>query len=49
MLVGIGGLSLYHTNFVGNLSDFFTIFFWAFGLDITLDAIRTAVKPKPAS
>jgi hypothetical protein len=49
ILVGAGGLSLYHSTFVGNLDDFFKIFFWAFGLDLTVDAVRTALKPKAAS
>jgi hypothetical protein len=48
ILVAIGGLSMYHAAFVGNLDDFAKIFFWAFGLDITVDAVRTALKPKGA-
>ena len=46
VLVAVGGLSTYHATFVGNLDDALKIFFWAFSIDITVDAVRTALKPK---
>lgn len=36
LLIGYG---LYREKFVGNFSDFLLIFFWAFGLDVTLDTV----------
>jgi hypothetical protein len=46
VLVGLGGIMLYQNKFVGTFEDFATIFFWAFGLDITIDAVRQATKPR---
>jgi hypothetical protein len=48
VLVGLAGLMLYQNTFVGTFEDFAKIFFWAFGLDITFDAVRQATKPRSA-
>ena len=46
VLIGIGAVSLYSDTFVGNFADFSKIFFWAFGLDVTIDAVRELMKAK---
>ena len=48
VLVGLGGVMLYESTFVGTFEDFSKIFFWAFGLDITLDAVRQATRSRSA-
>jgi len=45
LMLGIIGYGLYWEKFVGTFADFSTIFFWAFGLDIAVDAILKA-NPK---
>ncbi|MBZ5494578.1 MAG: hypothetical protein LAO76_26940 [Acidobacteriia bacterium] len=47
-LVGLGGLMLYQSTFVGTFEDFSKIFFWAFGLDLTIDTLRQATRAKSA-
>jgi hypothetical protein len=42
LIVAAYGLQL--NTFVGNFTDFSTLFFWAFGLDLTVDAIAKATK-----
>jgi len=43
VLIALGyGLQL--NTFVGTFTDFSTLFFWAFGLDLTLDALKTASR-----
>ena len=48
LIVGIvlivAGFGLQLNTFVGTLSDFSTLFFWAFGLDLTVEAISRAAK-----
>lgn len=46
VLVGLGAMMLYQNTFVGTFDDFAKVFFWAFGLDITFDAVRQATRPK---
>jgi len=43
-LLVIFGYALQINTFTGTFTDFSTLFFWAFGLDLTLDAIRGTVK-----
>jgi hypothetical protein len=40
----IAGYGLQLNSFVGTFTDFSTLFFWAFGLDLTVDAISKATK-----
>jgi hypothetical protein len=48
LLVGvvliIAGYGLQLNTFVGTFTDFSTLFFWAFALDLTVDAISKATK-----
>lgn len=47
ILIAVVGYGLFADKFVGTISDMLGIFFWAFGLNITVDALLTAAKPKP--
>jgi hypothetical protein len=40
------GYSLQLTTFVGTFTEISTLFFWAFGLDLTLDTVRTLSAKK---
>jgi hypothetical protein len=40
----VAGYGLQLNTFVGTFTDFSTLFFWAFGLDLTVDAISKAAK-----
>jgi hypothetical protein len=46
VLLTIIGCGLYWEKFVGNFSDFLQIFFWAFGLDITVDTVLKSAPKK---
>lgn len=48
VLLGLIGYSIYAEKFVGNFSDFILIFFWAFGLDLTVDTVVKSLPKKPA-
>lgn len=40
------GYGLYSNSFVGTFADFMTIFFWAFGLDLTWDTVNKLLAKK---
>lgn len=44
LLLSITGYVLFQEKFVGTVPDWLGIFFWAFGLDITVDALLQAAK-----
>ena len=44
VFAGLGGYGLFSSNWVGTFADFSAAFFWAFGLDLTLDAVMKVVK-----
>lgn len=44
VLAVIGGYGLFSAAWIGSFADFSTAFFWAFGLDLTVDAVLKAVK-----
>jgi len=48
LLVGvvllIAGYGLQLNTFIGSFTDFSTLFFWAFGLDLTVDTISKVTK-----
>jgi len=44
ILILVVGVELYADKFVGAWPEMTSIFFWAFGLDVTVDAIAQAVK-----
>jgi hypothetical protein len=46
VLLVIIGYGLYWEKFTGTFSDFSLIFFWAFGLDITLDTVLKSAPKK---
>lgn len=46
LLLAILGYGLYWEKFIGNFADFSQIFFWAFGLDITLDTVLKTIPKK---
>jgi hypothetical protein len=39
VLAGLVGYGLFAPRFIGDYQDFIVIFFWAFGLDLTIDAV----------
>jgi len=39
LLAGLIGFGLFAPKFIGDYQDFLVIFFWAFGLDLTVDAV----------
>jgi hypothetical protein len=39
LLAGLIGYGLFAPKFIGDYQDFLVIFFWAFGLDLTVDAV----------
>jgi hypothetical protein len=39
LLSGLIGFGLFAPKFIGDYQDFLVIFFWAFGLDLTVDAV----------
>ncbi|HEX7316316.1 MAG TPA: hypothetical protein VF297_20590 [Pyrinomonadaceae bacterium] len=49
LLIALGGYLLFQEKFVGTFPDFAAVFFWAFGLDVTLDKFlevsQTIKKP----
>jgi hypothetical protein len=44
LLLIVAGYGLQLNTFVGTFADFSTLFFWAFGLDLTVDAVTKAAK-----
>jgi hypothetical protein len=44
LLLVVAGYGLQLTTFVGTFSDFSTLFFWAFALDLTVDQIGKVTK-----
>ena len=44
VIICVFGVSVYAPSFVGTLADLSSIFFWAFGLDLTLDAVLRLKK-----
>jgi hypothetical protein len=46
LLLVILGYGLYWEKFIGSFADFSQIFFWAFGLDITLDTVLKTIPKK---
>jgi hypothetical protein len=44
LLLIIAGYGLQLNTFVGTFTEFSTLFFWAFGLDLTVEVIRGAAK-----
>ena len=44
VLLVIAGYGLQLNTFVGTFTDFSTLFFWAFALDLTADQVRTLLK-----
>jgi|CXWL01.1.fsa_nt_gi hypothetical protein len=44
LLLIVAGYGLQLNTFVGTFTEFSTLFFWAFGLDLTVEALRGAAK-----
>ena len=44
LMLIVAGYGLQQNTFVGTFTEFSTLFFWAFGLDLTVEAIRGAAK-----
>ena len=45
ILITVVGYGLFADKFIGTITDMLGIFFWAFGLNITVDTLLTAAKP----
>ena len=48
LLAGLIGFGLFAPKFIGDYQDFLVIFFWAFGLDLTVDGV-TKLAPRRSS